>query len=108
MATTLTNPAATGGIDFGSLMDKAINAYSTVSVARLDRDTARYNAAAQTQQATLNPSEALTQSGAYATGNAAGQQTAGMGMSYWSQIPKPLLYGSAALLVGALAWRMVK
>jgi|GEM_PF-4761086 len=87
--------------DFGGALDKAIGAYESVSVERVKRDTAKYNAAGGTQAQALHASEAFTQSESYSTGNAA---TPGGG-NYINRIPKGLLLGSVALLGGALLLR---
>jgi len=88
--------------DFGAVLDKTINAYESVSVARVERDTAKYNSAGASQAQALHSSEAFTQSESYSTGNAV---TPGASQNYWGRIPKPLLYGGMALLGGALFYR---
>lgn len=96
-------------MDFGALLDKTLGAYQTISVARIERDTARYNAAPVTQQAVLHRSEALTTTEAYQTGNAVNPAARGNAASdYFDRIPKPLLYGSMGLLGLALVLKAVK
>jgi hypothetical protein len=98
------------GLDFGALLDKTLGAYQAVSVARLERDTARYGAAATTQQNALHRSEAMNATEAYATGNAVNPAAAKTGAvgSYFDRIPKPLFYGSVGLLGLALVLKAVK
>lgn len=55
MATTLTNPAATQGMDFGGLLSQVLSTYTEISKARIEKDTVKYAAAAQMQQQTFNP-----------------------------------------------------
>jgi hypothetical protein len=93
--------------DFGAILDKSIDAASALSVARVERDTARYEAAAAEQQAALHNSEATNMREAYATGNAR-NPAVGQGNTvggYIDRIPKPLLFGSIALLGVGLVMR---
>jgi hypothetical protein len=84
-------------INLGAILDKSIDAYGSISVARAERDTARYNAAVETQRAALHNSEAVNPTEAYATGNAPSPAAQSVG-NYVNRIPKPLLYGSMGLL----------
>jgi hypothetical protein len=70
MATTLTNPAATQGIDFGGILSNVLGAYTEVSKARIERDTAKYSAAAAIQAQTFNPPQANGMLEALGIGNA--------------------------------------
>lgn len=90
-------------IDLGDLLDKTLDTYQAVSVARVQRDTAKYQNAGADQQQTLHPSEAVNAREAYSTGNAVNPAAATGG--YLDRIPKPLLYGSMGLLGLALILR---
>ena len=92
-------------IDLGAVLDKTIDAYSKVSEARIARDSVKYQTQGATQARELHDSEALTSLESYATGNA---KSPAAGNGYFSGIPKPLLYGSVGLLVGALALKVLK
>lgn len=85
--------------DYGKLLDQAIGAAESISVARVERDTARYNSEPVRQRAALHNSEAVSAPESYASGNA---RNPAQGESYFDQIPKPLLYGSLGLLGVAL------
>ena|SRR5690554_5564557 len=95
-------------IDFGAILDRTIGAYENISVARVERDTAKYNNSAVDQLKALHNSEALNMTEAYKTGNAVNPAAAGQAVNYWDQIPKPLLYGSLGLLGVGLLIKAVK
>lgn len=52
--TTLVNPAATQGPDYGGILSDILGAYTQVSVARINNESEKYKAAASIQQQTLN------------------------------------------------------
>lgn len=90
------------GFNWGNSLDKLIGAYGSYSVAKVERDTAEYNAAAAEQVQTLHPPVATNTVEAYNTGN-----IAPMDSGYYSRIPKELLWGSVALLGGALVLKAI-
>lgn len=104
-----TNPAATGGLDFGAILDKSLQTWGTVQKIKNERDAMRYASAPGDQFRTLHESEAATTNEAYQTGNApnpAGNRSTVGG--YIDQIPKPLLYGSLGLLGVGLLMKAMK
>jgi len=94
-------------IDYGSLLDKAINAYGTVSVARINRDSSKFEHAGAQQANALHRSESVTPLESYRTGNAA-DPAKPTTQTYFDRIPKPLLYGSAGVLGLILVLKAVK
>lgn len=88
------------GFNFGSTLDQLIGIYGQREIAKVERDTAEYNAAAASQVQTLHPPEATNTVEAFNTGNIQPMQS----QSYVSRIPKELFWGAAALLgVGLVA-----
>lgn len=94
-------------IDFNATLDKLLGAYTQVSQVRAATSVAKYNTAAQTQQAMLNSPQGYTASEAYAVGNArAPGASVPMGVS--ASIPKELIYGGLGLGALLLAWKVMK
>lgn len=90
------------GFNWGSTLDNLISVYGQREVAKVERDTAEYNAAAANQVKTLHPPVATNTVEAYNTGN-----IAPMSSGYYSRIPKELLWGSVALLGGVLVLKAI-
>lgn len=110
--TDLVNPAATGGIDFGNILAQTLGAYTQVSMARIERDTARYNNAPATQQAALHNAEAPSMLNAFSTGNAVNPGTNANGVatnnSIMARVPPIVLYvglSAAGLFLLSKAWK---
>lgn len=96
------------GFSFGGILDKTLDLYGQVSIARAERDTAKYEAAGAKQAAELHASQAYSSTEAYATGNAVNPARASNTIGgYIDRIPKPLFWGSVALLGGAVVLKAV-
>jgi hypothetical protein len=101
----LVNPAASGGIDFGGILAQTLAGYQQVSMARIERDTARYNSAGATQAATLHQPQGYTMLESLGIGNSS--QQASVTNPAGSALPKALVFGGLALAAFAV-WKMVK
>jgi hypothetical protein len=97
--------------DTGKLLDRALGIYQTVSMARVNRDTARYNAAGAAQVAALHEPQAYGMLEAYGIGNAKagssinrpyGNGSGGNGLD------NKLLIGGLVLVVGFFALKVLK
>lgn len=101
--------ANTGGFDFGAILDKTLNAYQSISLARVNRDTAKYNMAGATQLAALHNPEAVNMLEAYGI-----SAPNNLGASVASNANKTginssvVLMGGVALVGGLLLWRALK
>ncbi len=96
-------------IDFGASLDKILGAYQAVSVARTERDIAKYQAAGEVQKAVLNAPQGYTPGESYATGNAVNPYVAGgSGASGSFAIPAPAIYGGLALVAAVMLYKAVK
>lgn len=93
-------------MDFGSILDRTIGAYESVSVARIDRDTAKYMNAGQAQANALHSSEAMTPTEAYSTGNAVNPASNAKG--FLERNGKPLMVGAALLVSVGLAIKAMR
>jgi hypothetical protein len=106
--TELANPAATGGLDFGSILDKTLSAYQSISVARIDRDTARYNAAGAAQFAALHNSQSPTMLDAWNGSNQAVSSLPRTAVNAPSGIPTGVIFIGLGLVGAVLAWKALK
>lgn len=95
-------------IDFKGSLDSLLQAYTQVTQVRATADVAKYNAAAQAQQAMFSSPVGYTSSEAYATGNARPTSAVPVGASASMQIPKELIYGGLGLAALGLAWKVFK
>lgn len=100
MATTLTNPAATQGFDFGGILSQTLSAYTEISKIRAQTETAKYNAAASIQAQTLNAPQANGMLEALGIGNAKVPGTNASGVATTGGINLPMI---GLLGVGAVA-----
>lgn len=105
-------PNNSGGFDFGSILDKTLQTYQAVSVARAEKDVAKYQMAAATQQAALHGAQGYTASEAYGVGIAGnGSQilrpngVAGAALPVNSNL---LMFGGLALVGGILLIKALK
>lgn len=93
-------------IDFGASLDKILGAYTKVTEVRTQANIAKWQAAGQVQNATLNAPEGYNPREAYSIGNAANPAmqngVASGGGGAMSSIPPPVLYGGLALAGVAL------
>lgn len=98
MATSLVNPAATGGTDFGGILSNILSAYTQVSVARVEKETAKYNAAAAIQQQSFNAPQANGFLESFGIGNAVMPGTNSRGVATTSSnLPQLMLLGVAGI-----------
>lgn len=99
MDTGLVNPAATQGADYGGILSNILGAYTQISLARVNRETAKYNAAATIQQQTFNPPQAGTMLEALGIGNATipGTNANGVARSGGSGVGQLLVLGVAGV-----------
>lgn len=102
----LVNPAASGGIDFGGILAQTLAGFQQVSMARIERDTARYNAAGAYQNAALHQPQGYTMLESLGIGNSA-QSASVTNPAARPALPKALVFGGLALAAFAV-WRMVK
>lgn len=108
MATDLTNPAASGGLDFGAILDKTLGAYQAISVARISNDTAKYNAAATTQYAALHNSESPTGLDAWVSSLQGGGTTNKTVSQVGGGINPLVVYGVVGVIGAAILWKVFK
>lgn len=104
--------SSSGGFDFGAILDKTLQTYQAVSIARAEKDVAKYQAAASTQQAALHGAQGYTASEAHGVGIAgAGSQivsqqgAAGIASPINSNL---LMFGGLALVGGILLIKALK
>ncbi|UUA73554.1 hypothetical protein [Cellvibrio sp. QJXJ] len=105
-------PNNSGGFDFGAILDSTLKTYQAVSIARAERDVAKYQLAGATQQAALHGTEGYTASEAYNVGVAGnGSQIVRGNASGGGSAPinaNLLMYGGLALVGGLLVWKALK
>lgn len=105
----------TGGINLGGALRDILDTYQGISQSRYERDTARYNLAAVTQVAALNPPQAPNMTDAMNTGiaqNPAVNPSTGTAMVPGQMTMQQMVtWGGIALAVvvgGALVIKAVK
>ena len=106
--TELVNPAASQGINFGEILSQTLGAYQAVSLARIEKDTARYNAAGASQASALHSPQGYTMLESLGIGNSVQSSGSSVNPAARPGVPKALLWGGLALGLGFVAWKMVK
>lgn len=104
-------PNNSGGFDFGAILDKTLQTYQAVSIARAEKDIAKYNMAGATQMAALHGAQGYTASEAYGVGiagNGSQIRPAGATGAAAPLNTNLLIYGGLALVGGLLVWKAVK
>lgn len=105
--TNLVNPAANGGFNFGEILAQTLGTYQAVSLARIEKDTARFNAAGATQANALHAPQGYTMLESMGIGNS-GQSSGSPSAAVPASIPQGLILGGLVVGAGLLVWNLVK